>query len=415
MPEVSATENLNSLLAAYQDAERAHSQAVADVISAEIRRDAAEKAKDAALGRLEEARKQFSSKNKVSPNENGDSTKAKPANKQGGPDKSQESAHRRKIGRAESYGKRTSRNIAAAAKTKPKKREKQPKSSPEEKKVGEATDPSVKNKKEEATDPSAKNEKVGATDPRKGNGKKETADPSAKEEKKEATDPSERDEKEEVSEKLSSPPMSPEPVKRRMTGVIQSPRAGSVRAPKIFSGDARRKLSKIDRLTPLMDPLNVLEIAPGHTRDWYQTNFDCEECGLVKNFFRAAFGTKTSEKTKRVAVVTIVLNDEWNDLANSTSDIQEMYIGKSPESNGKPSLRDRAAEALVSPPQQDPVALFFAPKQKGKREIYYGGHWKVIDGKMLNPTRAVKGQERQCLAKFEFVGVDSQIINALRT
>ena len=200
--------------------------------------------------------------------------------------------------------------------------------------------------------------------------------------------------------------------------VMQSPVPGSSKAPKIFS-KAHSKRSSIGKITPgPFDPLpgatNVLEICKGRSRDWYDSNFDCESHGLVKKFYQAAFGTKTNEKTKEVSVITIVLNDDWNDLVTTTGEIQEMYIGKSPDPNAKPTLRDRAAEALVLPPQRDPVGIFFAPKKsKGTNEIFYGGHWKVIDGKMLKPPRAVKGQQRQCHAKFEFVGVDKSIVNAI--
>jgi len=122
----------------------------------------------------------------------------------------------------------------------------------------------------------------------------------------------------------------------------------------------------------------------------------------------------TNEKTKEISVHTIVLNDEWNELVTDTSEIQEMYIGKSSDPNAKPSSRDRAALALVKPPQREPIALFFAPKKaQGSNDIHYGGHWKVVDGKMLAPPRAVKGQLRQCLVKFQFVGVSQAIVNAL--
>ena len=88
-----------------------------------------------------------------------------------------------------------------------------------------------------------------------------------------------------------------------------------------------------------------------------------------------------------------------------------MYIGKSADPNAKPSLRDKAAQVLVRPPQREPVALFFSPKDDNK--IYYGGHWKVLDGDLLSPPRDVKGQPRQCLVKFECVGVSQPVINAL--
>ena len=59
MPEISASEYLNSLLAAYQTAEKHYSQAVTDLVAAEIRRDEAKTAKEEALIRLENARAKY--------------------------------------------------------------------------------------------------------------------------------------------------------------------------------------------------------------------------------------------------------------------------------------------------------------------------------------------------------------------
>lgn len=160
---------------------------------------------------------------------------------------------------------------------------------------------------------------------------------------------------------------------------------------------------------------NILEIAKGRNREWYDNHFDCVSLGLVQKFYQAAFGTVTHEKTKKLTVITIVMNDEWNDLVRDTSQLQDMYIGKSSDPDAKPNLRDKAAEALVFPaPQREPVALFFAPKNgMGTSDIYYAGHWKVVDGKLLTPLRDVKGQPRQCLAKLKFAGIDQALVDAI--
>lgn len=226
------------------------------------------------------------------------------------------------------------------------------------------------------------------------------------------------------------------PIEKRQTmappAIILSPTAGHKKVPKIFltnpesprkrSSNAvvpespRRRASSgaVPLLLALDEIKSVLTISQGRNRDWFDKNFDCEAHGIVKKFYQATFSTKTSEKTKKVTVKTIVLNDEWNDLVTDTSQIQEMYIGKSPDNDVKPTFRDRAAEALVNPPQQDPIALFFAPKHSlNTNEIYYGGHWKVVDGEMLQPPRLVKGQLQQCLARFAFVGIDRHIVEAI--
>ena len=112
----------------------------------------------------------------------------------------------------------------------------------------------------------------------------------------------------------------------------------------------------------------------------------------------------------------MVLSDEWNDLAANTTEIQEVYIGQNHHTNSypKPSLRDKAAEALVMPPQKEPFAIFLAPKNsKRTSEIYYVGHWQVQDGKMLSPPVSKKGQMMQALAKLTFAGIDKRIVDAI--
>ena len=158
----------------------------------------------------------------------------------------------------------------------------------------------------------------------------------------------------------------------------------------------------------------IFDVCTGRSREWYEEHVNCESLGLVKQFYQASFGTKTNGKTQKVHVFTMVLNDEWNDLVTRTTEIQDVYIGKNTSENAKPSLRDRAAQALVSPMQAEPIALFFAPKKsKGSGDIYYVGHWKVIDGKMLAPPRPVKGQMRQCLVRLKFVGLNQDIVDAI--
>jgi hypothetical protein len=91
-----------------------------------------------------------------------------------------------------------------------------------------------------------------------------------------------------------------------------------------------------------------------------------------------------------------------------------LYIGVSSNSDGKETLRDRAARALVQPPQKEPLAIFFAPKNElGTDDVYYGGHWKVVAGNMFEPPRVMKGTPRQCLVKLVFSGVDPEIVKAV--
>jgi hypothetical protein len=96
--------------------------------------------------------------------------------------------------------------------------------------------------------------------------------------------------------------------------------------------------------------------------------------------------------------------------------IQEMYVIKGTGENnggGSPGQRDRAAHALVDPPQALPIALFFAPKKTlNTSDIYYVGHWKVVDGKVLDPVELVNGHLRHTMAKLAFAGVDRNIVGA---
>ena len=160
--------------------------------------------------------------------------------------------------------------------------------------------------------------------------------------------------------------------------------------------------------------LPILAICKGRSREWYEANFDAESLGLAKRFYQAALGTKTHASTNQVHISSVLLNDEWNTMATTTAEVQELYIVVSNNSDGKETLRDRAARALVQPPQQEPAAIFFAPKMtRNTEDVYYGGHWKVVAGSMLDPPRVFKGTPRQCLANFVFCGVDPEIVKAV--
>ncbi|KAL3941514.1 MAG: hypothetical protein SGBAC_004132 [Bacillariaceae sp.] len=160
--------------------------------------------------------------------------------------------------------------------------------------------------------------------------------------------------------------------------------------------------------------LPILSICKGRSRDWYEANLDSESLGLAKRFYHAALGTKTRASTNQVHISSVLLNDEWNAMATNTSEVQELYIGVSNTSDGKETLRDRAARALVQPPQREPVAIFFAPKKtRNTDDVYYGGHWRVVAGSMLEPPHVINGMPRQCLAKFIFCGVNPDIVKAV--
>jgi len=333
MPEISASEYLNSLLQAYQSAEKIYTQAVSDLVAAEIRRDEASTARDEALQRLEEARAKYGPGNKAANGEQKLNKSNSFSRRKGGP------------GKSSSFKKKALRQSRSFDRT-PRKGESNPPSPP---KPPLSRSPSFDDKNRETT-------------------------------------------KSPIQRSLSDSERGLEPgVTAGNTNgtneILLSPRAGSKKAPKIFrngnhkSEEApKRKSAKlvVGPLAPLDTPFKICDITKGRSRNWMQKNIDCVSLGLVKKFYQAAFGLVTNEKTKEISVHTIVLNDEWNELVTDTSEIQEMYIGKSSDPNAKPSSRDRAALALVKPPQREPIALFFAPKKaQGSNDIHYGGHWKV--------------------------------------
>jgi hypothetical protein len=212
--------------------------------------------------------------------------------------------------------------------------------------------------------------------------------------------------------------------------VIRSPKAGSKPAPKIMrgikpplAGDILESSSGQPKLDPLPSPKGVLEISKGRARDWLDEHLNCDQIGLVRNFYHASFGTRTNQETNELTVSTLLLNDESCDFVKDTSEFQEFYIAKRANnnninnnynnSNNVPTLRDKAAECLAAP-QKEPIALFFAlRKGPGKGNIYYGGHWTVKHGEMIDPPQVIKGQPSQCLLKFEFVGVDQSVVKAM--
>lgn len=370
MPDVPASEYLHSLLLAFQNADKTYSQYVSDVVKAEIRRDAARQEKDEAYARLEEAREKYSGSSLDQ------QAKDQPA----------DTVEKRRLGNSNSFQKRRS----------PAKTNSFGNKGPQ--KAGNGNSSVASNGKAvNGTLQNGSMEKVTQRPTSHG-----SVDGGSKEDKK--------------------PP-----------AVLQSPRAGSKKAPSIFrkasvrrapqSGvQGKRPSNSPAVLEPLSSPSSVLELSKGRTREWLDSHMDCDGVGLVRKFYQASFGTKTSQETKKLIVCTIVLNDEWNVLVKTTAEVQEMYIGKG-NSNGtntgsnvgtqQPSLRDKAAEALAAH-QKEPVALFFAPKKGTEpRDIFYGGHWRVIEGEMLNPPRIVNGQARQCLVKFEFVGLNNAIVRAL--
>jgi hypothetical protein len=359
MSEVTSSEYLNSLLVAYQYAEKVYGQSVTDVVTAEIRRDEALNAKNDAFKRLEEARSRFKG---GGANGNGKSNSSSPPRQLLPP-------------LPQSTGQ------APAPTTKV------PLTPPVSRKSLTATSGSVSKIQAPLTAPAAR---------------------------------------EMLSSRMGDPQMGH--IKSPLTPQVAGRKSTARHSVAVMSGSTsndaqldkqahRTRTSRIMRAIEFgkVEPhISVFDICKGRTPEWLEENLDSDALGLVKKFAQASFGTKTFEKTKKVKVYTILLNDEWNELVRVTESIQEMYIGSNTNPHAKPTLRDRAAEALVSPPRQDPIALFLSPKQeKGTSDVFYAGHWTVMDGKMLDPPRMVRGQMRQALVKLTFVGVDQSLVDAI--
>lgn len=369
MPEVSSSEYLHSLLLAFQNAEKMYCQSVSDVVEAEIRRDEAMKQKDEAYFRLEEAREKYSGGTMVQEQPDGHGEKNRLSNNL---------PQLRISGTSNSFGQND-----------------RPKSDSKTCDIrsngNNAFNGEASKEVEQHGVSTTFTDRLGSNGSKDGGG---------------------------THDKKPSP-------------ILQSPRAGSKKAPSIFRKASARRLSKnralgkksstsTGVLEPLSSPNNLLELSKGRTREWLDKHLDCDRVGLVRKFYQGLFGTKTNQETKKLSVSSIVLNDEWNDLVADSSEIQELYVSKNTNNSANTnsgllqrSLRDKAAEALVSP-QKEPIALFFAPKKMtGPSNLFYAGHWRVIDGQTLDPPKFVKGQARQCQVKFEFVGVDKAIIHAL--
>jgi hypothetical protein len=335
----STSELLNSLLTAYQYAEKVHGQTVSDLVAAEIRRDEALQVKNEAFAKLEQAREKIH--NAPAP------------------------------------------NVPTPAKMR------EPPPSPRSPAPKILTKNSMKRKSS--------------------NGIVVQSVPKQEEKKQEEKEPDEK-----IQEEKKEDIQKPDEPKRTPLKRTNSRSSGGSRRSVGGRRGSKAHVPAVLEDAEINKP--VFEICNGRTREWFDQHIDCDSLGLVKNFFRASFGTQTNAQSKKVTVLAMVLNDEWNDLAVDTTEIQEVYIGQNnyTSPSPKPSLRDKAAEALVIPPQKEPLALFFAPKiSKKTSEIYYVGHWQVQDGKMLSPPVSKKGQMRQALAKFKFVGIDKRIVDAI--
>lgn len=452
MTTVPANEHLSALLATYQYAEKMFSQLVAEVVAAEMRRDEAEKFKIEAFKRLQKARERYNADATTHDMAQGNYTEGKLQNLAG-------HSHNMEIDpkrdtRKQQVNQDISRNDPVhsnggrrSPKSSPRRNSENIQSSPVLPK-----EPSIPAADQELLSPRKPIKQTIAQEARGNKGPRSPTSPSNKDKKSKVEFPTHvkspitpadqeilsprRSIRATIAESNAAKTVPPEPPispfetngERRATfspdtrasavGSESNRGAGSSHDRAQKEGSRRKNRSIVVSLKAYKEPKPTLQISRGRSREWLDENVDYEAFGLVKNFYQAAFGTKTNEKAQRITTRTIVLSDETNDLVSDTGKIQEMYVVKntndtSDGTEGTLSQRNRAAHALVDPPQSHPFALFFAPKKTlSTSDIYYVGHWKVQDGKILDPPEMVNGYLRQAMAKFSFAGVDKNIVDA---
>jgi len=117
----------------------------------------------------------------------------------------------------------------------------------------------------------------------------------------------------------------------------------------------------------------------------------------------AKFGMSTVA-TKGGKVSHLVMNDEWNVLASTRSEIQELYLGTG-------IGRERCGNLLAAVGERG-IPLFHAPKvAENTTKIHYVGHWAPIqaDTKYFRKPKTVMGEQRQMLVRLRYVNYDRTI------
>ena len=100
-------------------------------------------------------------------------------------------------------------------------------------------------------------------------------------------------------------------------------------------------------------------------------------------------------------VHAIVLNDEWNELVQTIDEQQLWYVGLGPGRK-----RDAGLVAACS----STIPIFHAPKVEYKtKELFYVGHYKVLNIKEYDPPISITDQERQLSLTFTFVEFDIKL------
>jgi hypothetical protein len=105
-------------------------------------------------------------------------------------------------------------------------------------------------------------------------------------------------------------------------------------------------------------------------------------------------------------VHAVVLNDEWNALAQRNDEYQIWYVGLGPG-------RKRDARLVGASPTTIPI--FHAPKvEYTTRELFYVGHYKVKNLEELDPPIVEMGNERDMRVTFAFEKFDTRLDSIIK-
>ena len=105
-------------------------------------------------------------------------------------------------------------------------------------------------------------------------------------------------------------------------------------------------------------------------------------------------------------VHAIVLNDEWNKLAQRNDEYQFWYVGLGP---------GRKRDARLVGAAKSSIPIFHAPKMEyTTKELFYVGHYMVIDLEELDPPIVEMEKERDMKITFGFENFDERLDSIIK-
>ena len=105
-------------------------------------------------------------------------------------------------------------------------------------------------------------------------------------------------------------------------------------------------------------------------------------------------------------VHAVVLNDEWNNLAQRNDEPQIWYVGLGPK---------RKRDARLVGASQSPIPIFQAPKlEYTTKELFYVGHYKVMGVEEFNPPIVEKETERDMKLTLAFDRFDKRLDSIIK-